>query len=127
MGTSHSHAHVALNSLVPVAMSLEDGGVARDTVQSRHFAQAFTKHAGKKSELMAQFSAVSTIKTTFHGDLTRTHREFKEVIDSPIHHRGGPWFFMISLIPLFILLLVFRRMGRPRQADGHPAAAKGVP
>ena len=29
-----------------------------------------------------------------------------EMIDSPIHHRGGPIFFVLSLIPLFLLLWV---------------------
>jgi len=32
-----------------------------------------------------------------------------EMIDSPIHHRGGPFFFALSLIPLFLLLLWLRR------------------
>jgi exosortase C (VPDSG-CTERM-specific) len=31
------------------------------------------------------------------------------MIDSPIHHRGGPLFFALSLIPFFALLLVLRR------------------
>jgi len=29
------------------------------------------------------------------------------MIDSPIHHRGGPLFFALSLVPLFILLWWF--------------------
>jgi hypothetical protein len=49
------------------------------------------------------------------------------MIDSPIHHRGGPWFFMISLIPLFILLLVFRRMGRPRRGGEPQTVAANAP
>jgi exosortase/archaeosortase family protein len=28
-----------------------------------------------------------------------------QMIDSPIHHRGGPVFFVLSLVPLFLLLL----------------------
>jgi len=31
------------------------------------------------------------------------------MIDSPIHHRGGPLFFALSLIPLFLLLWWLRR------------------
>jgi len=31
------------------------------------------------------------------------------VIHSVIHHRGGPLFFVLSLIPLFLLLLWLRR------------------
>jgi len=50
-----------------------------------------------------------------------------QMIDSPIHHRGGPWFFIISLIPLFILLLVFRRMGRPRRVGEAQTAATNIP
>ena len=32
------------------------------------------------------------------------------MIDSDLHHRGGPIFFALSLIPLFLLLWWFRRM-----------------
>jgi exosortase C (VPDSG-CTERM-specific) len=31
------------------------------------------------------------------------------MIDSPIHHRGGPLFFVLSLLPFLVLLLWFRR------------------
>jgi len=34
------------------------------------------------------------------------------MIDSPIHHRGGPIFFALSLIPLFFYLLWLRRTER---------------
>ena len=36
------------------------------------------------------------------------------MIDSPIHHRGGPIFFALSLIPLFILLVVLQKYERGR-------------
>jgi len=32
-----------------------------------------------------------------------------QMIDSPIHHRGGPIFFALSLVPLFLLLWWLRR------------------
>jgi hypothetical protein len=32
------------------------------------------------------------------------------MIDSDLHHKGGPIFFALSLIPLFLLLWWFRRM-----------------
>jgi exosortase C (VPDSG-CTERM-specific) len=34
------------------------------------------------------------------------------MIDSPIHHKGGPIFFLLSLIPLFILLVVLQKSER---------------
>ncbi len=34
------------------------------------------------------------------------------MVDSPIHHRGGPIFFVLSLIPLFLLLGWFRKAER---------------
>ncbi len=37
-----------------------------------------------------------------------------QMIDSPIHHKGGPIFFALSLIPLFILLVVLQKSERPR-------------
>jgi exosortase C (VPDSG-CTERM-specific) len=33
-------------------------------------------------------------------------------IDSPLHHQGGPIFFVLSLIPFFLLLLWLRRLDR---------------
>jgi exosortase/archaeosortase family protein len=41
-----------------------------------------------------------------------------QMIDSMIHHRGGPIFFALSLVPLFLLLWWLRRqeqrLNRPR-------------
>lgn len=36
------------------------------------------------------------------------------IIDSPLHHRGGPIFFGISIIPFFLLLWLLRRLERRR-------------
>ncbi|HOB97171.1 MAG TPA: exosortase/archaeosortase family protein [Verrucomicrobiota bacterium] len=44
-----------------------------------------------------------------------------EMIDSPIHRRGGPVFFVLSLIPFFLLLLWLRKTERPRKAEGPQA------
>ena len=41
-----------------------------------------------------------------------------EMINSPIHRRGGPIFFVASLIPLFVVLWWLRRGG-----DGSPTTA----
>jgi len=41
-----------------------------------------------------------------------------EMIHSPIHHRGGPIFFALSLIPLFGVLFLFRRRERRRTEGG---------
>ena len=38
------------------------------------------------------------------------------IIDSPLHHRGGPIFFVLSLIPLFALLWLLRRSDFPKAA-----------
>jgi len=35
-----------------------------------------------------------------------------DMIHSPIHHRGGPVFFAISLLPLLAMLVVFRLLGK---------------
>ena len=40
-----------------------------------------------------------------------------EMIDSPIHHRGGPIFFILSLIPFFALLFLLRRHGAKTPRD----------
>jgi exosortase/archaeosortase family protein len=45
-------------------------------------------------------------------------------IDSPIHHRGGPVFFAISLIPFLLLLYYLRKtdVRKHRSRDATPAA-----
>jgi len=49
-------------------------------------------------------------------------------IDGPIHHQGGPIFFVLSLIPLFALLFILRRSDFPRSksAAQNPAGADPV-
>jgi len=36
------------------------------------------------------------------------------MIDSPLHHRGGPIFFVLSLVPFFALLFLLRKSERTR-------------
>jgi exosortase/archaeosortase family protein len=36
------------------------------------------------------------------------------MIDSPIHHRGGPIFFVLSLVPFLAFLFILRRLERPK-------------
>jgi exosortase C (VPDSG-CTERM-specific) len=43
-----------------------------------------------------------------------------EMIDSPIHHHGGPIFFVLSLLPFGLLLYYLRRSERPVEAAGRP-------
>lgn len=43
-----------------------------------------------------------------------------KIIHSPLHHRGGPLFFAISLIPLFLMLWWFRRQENPPSPPSHP-------
>ena len=44
------------------------------------------------------------------------------MIESPIHHRGGPLFFALSLLPFFLLLYWLRR----RERAGEPSAKKNL-
>ena len=39
------------------------------------------------------------------------------MMDSPIHHRGGPIFFALSLIPFFLILIWLRRRENSRARD----------
>lgn len=43
------------------------------------------------------------------------------MIDSPIHHRGGPIFFVLSLIPFFLLLYLLIKYDRGKPAGPHSA------
>lgn len=47
------------------------------------------------------------------------------IIDGPLHHKGGPVFFAISLIPFFVVLAWFRRQEN-RESTGAPPTS-GVP
>lgn len=44
------------------------------------------------------------------------------MVDSVIHHRGGPIFFALSLVPLFLLLSWLRRGERSRTRNGSGSA-----
>jgi len=46
-----------------------------------------------------------------------------EMIDSPIHRRGGPLFFVLSLVPFLLLLIYLMRQERPRCAAGKADGA----
>jgi exosortase C (VPDSG-CTERM-specific) len=48
------------------------------------------------------------------------------MIDSPIHHRGGPIFFALSMIPLFLLLWWLRRREN-RMSRSKPGASPEGP
>ena len=37
-----------------------------------------------------------------------------QMINSPIHHKGGPIFFALSLIPFFLLLVALQKSERGR-------------
>ncbi len=43
------------------------------------------------------------------------------IIHSPLHHRGGPFFFVLSLVPLLALFWWFRRQERRRKPEGKPS------
>jgi exosortase C (VPDSG-CTERM-specific) len=47
-----------------------------------------------------------------------------QMIDSPIHHRGGPIFFALSLVPFFLLLYYFIKLERrsPATPGAQPKA-----
>jgi exosortase/archaeosortase family protein len=44
-----------------------------------------------------------------------------QMIDSPIHHHGGPIFFALSLVPFFALLLYLRKKEAPLRLSATAA------
>jgi exosortase C (VPDSG-CTERM-specific) len=53
-----------------------------------------------------------------------------QILDSPIHHRGGPIFFILSLIPMFLLLWVLCKgelkwLAKKRSGDNIGAGLDG--
>jgi len=61
----------------------------------------------------ARILAVSLL--TIHVD--------RSIIEGPLHRRGGPPFFVLSLIPLFVILLLLRRSERASKEKPKPVAA----
>lgn len=49
-----------------------------------------------------------------------------DMIDSYIHRHGGPIFFLIFLVPFFILLHYLRRLDRRMSAQSNTTAAVAV-
>jgi len=49
-----------------------------------------------------------------------------EMIDSPIHHHGGPLFFVLSLIPLFLLMYFLWRSDRRRPPGESKAQVASI-
>lgn len=49
------------------------------------------------------------------------------IIDSPLHHQGGPLFFSVSLIPFFLLLWWLRRSQRRKEDRLHTGLVEKEP
>jgi exosortase C (VPDSG-CTERM-specific) len=45
-----------------------------------------------------------------------------QILDTPIHHKGGPIFFILSLIPLFLLLWTLCKGERKNASDAAPGS-----
>lgn len=41
-----------------------------------------------------------------------------QMIDSPVHHKGGPIFFVLSLVPLFLLLVILQKSEKDGSKTG---------
>lgn len=53
-------------------------------------------------------------------------RHGPEMIHSPIHHRGGPVFFAVSLVPLFAMLILFRKLDKPSEETSTTPPGQSV-
>jgi exosortase/archaeosortase family protein len=45
-----------------------------------------------------------------------------QMIDTPIHHHGGPIFFVLSLIPFSLLLYFLMKSDRPKVSGRRPSS-----
>jgi exosortase C (VPDSG-CTERM-specific) len=74
----------------------------------------FLRSPWKRAVLMLVVIPLALVRNGFRvyviGELC-THIG-PQMIDSPIHRRGGPLFFALSLIPFFLLLILLRRSER---------------
>lgn len=71
----------------------------------------FLRSPGKRTALILAVVPLALLRNGFRiftiGQLC-VHVGF-EMINSPIHRRGGPWFFVLSLVPFFLLLYWLQR------------------
>ncbi len=76
----------------------------------------FLRQPGKRALLCLAVIPLAVLRNGFRvfvlGELC-THIG-PEMIDSPIHHRGGPVFFALSLIPFSLLLYFLMKSERPK-------------
>jgi exosortase C (VPDSG-CTERM-specific) len=76
----------------------------------------FLRQPGKRALLFLAVIPLAVLRNGFRvfvlGELC-THIG-PEMIDSPIHHRGGPIFFALSLIPFSLLLYFLMKSERPK-------------
>lgn len=76
----------------------------------------FLRHPGKRALLCLAVIPLAVLRNGFRvftlGELC-THIG-PEMIDSPIHHRGGPIFFALSLIPFSLLLYLLMKSERSK-------------
>src|SRR5258706_16021586 len=49
-----------------------------------------------------------------------------QMIDSPIHRHGGPLFFILSLIPFMLLLMLLQKADRQKAASGKGGEGRGL-
>ncbi len=79
----------------------------------------FLRSTWKKALLAAFVIPLGVIRNGFRVlvlSLLTVHVS-PDIIDSPLHHRGGPIFFALSLIPFLALLLWLRRSERHSSSD----------
>jgi exosortase C (VPDSG-CTERM-specific) len=84
----------------------------------------FLRHPAKRAVLCLAVIPLAFLRNGFRvfvlGELC-THLG-PQMIDSPIHHRGGPVFFVVSLVPFSLLLYCLMKSDRP-EISGRPSAS----
>jgi exosortase C (VPDSG-CTERM-specific) len=84
----------------------------------------FLRHPAKRVILCLAVIPLAFLRNGFRvfvlGELC-THLG-PQMIDSPIHHRGGPIFFVLSLIPFSLLLYFLMKSDRPKVSGQRSSA-----
>lgn len=86
----------------------------------------FLKTPWRKALLVACFLPIGAFRNAFRILVIAqlTIRVDPEIINGPIHRRGGPVFFVLSLIPLFMAMLLLR--WSERRKHRQPAKLEAV-
>jgi exosortase C (VPDSG-CTERM-specific) len=112
---------------LPIVVAQECSGIRSSLVlfiTSLIAGQLFLHSTWKKLLLACAVFPLGILRNAFRIyllSMVSAHTNL-DVINSPLHHRGGPVFFVLSLIPFFLFLFWLRKSERKTSTPAHAGA-----